>query len=83
MTAETDRIRALLRQWVLEEGMRPGAQGLADGMDLMQEGFIDSLGLMSLISYVEDLRARALTDEEMRMEHFVSIDSIVDALFGP
>jgi acyl carrier protein len=83
METSKDEGRALLRAWVSEHGQRPGAAALTDQADLLQEGFIDSLGLMELISYVEEVRGRALADADMRMEHFKSIDHIVGALIGP
>jgi acyl carrier protein len=79
---DTQHVRRQLRKWVADEGPRRGeANGPDDGADLLQEGWIDSLGLMSLITHVEDLLGRALSDDEMRMQNFVSIDSIVRALF--
>ena len=78
-----DEARALLHAWVRHHGQRPGAAGLTDDSDLLHDGFIDSLGLMELISYVEEVRGRALRDADMRMEHFKSIDNIVGALIGP
>ena len=83
MNHNTDAIRKQLHRWILDQGGRRDASGPAPDADLVQEGWIDSLGLMSLISHVEDLLGRPLNDEEMRMGNFVSIDSIVRALFGP
>jgi len=79
----TEDIRKALQKWVVDEGIRRDAPGgPAPDVDLMQEGWIDSLGLMSLISQVEDMLGRPLRDSEMRMQNFVSIDSVVRNLFA-
>jgi len=83
MTHDTDSARTRLHQWILEQGSRRDPQGPPHDADLQQEGWIDSLGMMTLISFVEDLLGRELTEREMRMQNFVSIDSIVRALFAP
>jgi acyl carrier protein len=82
--AETpDNARIQLRKWVLAEGVKNGGEEPADADDLMQEGFLDSLGLMGLIAYVEELRDKPLSDEEMRMENFTTINRIVKVFFEP
>ena len=83
MNPDIDDIRRQLRAWVREQGNRPDGEAPADAADLLKEGWIDSLGLMMLMSCVEDLLGRALRDDEMRMQNFVSIDSIVRGLFRP
>jgi acyl carrier protein len=82
--AETpDNARTQLRKWVLDEGLKNDGEGPADDVDLMQEGFLDSLGLMGLIAFVEELRGKPLSDEEMRMENFTTINRIVKVFFAP
>jgi acyl carrier protein len=78
-----DKERALktLRQWILDEGTRRDPPGPADGADLVQEGWLDSLGIMSLISHVEDLLGRPLGEREIRMHNFASLSAIAHAFF--
>jgi acyl carrier protein len=79
----TEDIRKTLQKWILDTGTRRDPQGPNADADLIQEGWIDSLGLMSLISQVEDMLGRPLEDDEMRMQNFVSIDNIIRNLFKP
>lgn len=83
MAHDPDSARAQLHQWIVEQGSRRDPQGPTGDADLQQEGWIDSLGLMTLIIHVEELLGRELTEREMRMQNFASIDSIVRALFAP
>ncbi len=71
-----------IRKWVRDEGRRTDGDA-ADDADLMEDGYLDSLGLMSMIGYVEELRGRMMADEEMRMENFTSIKRIVKVFFTP
>ena len=82
-THHPEDIRKALQKWVVDMGTRRDPQGPTAEADLIQEGWIDSLGLMSLISQVEDMLGRPLGDDEMRMQNFVSLDSIVRNLFKP
>lgn len=81
-TTGTD-VKAQLRRWIVDTGTRPDADALTDASDIVGEGFLDSLGLMALISYVEELRERPLEEDELRMENFSCIDRIVEVLFAP
>jgi acyl carrier protein len=71
-----------LGQWIVEQGMRHDLPGPAPDADLMDEGWIDSLGLMGLISHIEDLLARPLEDNEIRMHHFSSLSAVVRQFFA-
>jgi acyl carrier protein len=76
-TAAKDR----LRQWITDVGAKPGV-ALGDTNDIVGEGFLDSLGLMSLISYVEELRGRPIEEDELRMENFTCLARIVEVFFA-
>ena len=70
-----------LGQWVLEQGARHEPPGPAPDDDLQDGGWIDSLGLMGLISHVEDLLGRPLEDHEIRMHHFSTLAAVVRTFF--
>jgi len=75
-------IRQSLCDWIAREGLRRRDGAPAADADLVQDGWLDSLGLMTLISHVEDLLGRPLHDHEMRMHHFVSVDAVARHLFA-
>lgn len=80
-TFDLDTIFKTLQAWVTDSGNRRDGSSPSGQADLINEGWLDSLGLMSLISQVEDLLGRPLEDGEMRMQNFVCIDTIVRKFF--
>lgn len=48
---------------------------------LFKERLIDSMNILILIGYVEQKLERRLTDDEVIMSHFDSVDTIVET-FG-
>ncbi len=60
-------------------GQNPGR--VREDCLLMKEGYIDSLGMMSLISYVETLLNREIPDELMSFENFESVQKIMAVFF--
>lgn len=44
--------------------------------DLLNEGVVDSLGLLTIISYVEELTNTAVADEDVTPENFGTIRSL-------
>jgi acyl carrier protein len=81
-THHADDVFKTLQKWVTDSGHRHDGSSPARDADLIKEGWIDSIGLMTLISEVEDLLGRPLEDSEMRMQNFVSLDSIVRKFFA-
>lgn len=48
--------------------------------DLFNEGFIDSLGVMHLISFIESSFEIEIQESDFELEHFRSINSIANFL---
>ena len=49
---------------------------------LFGQRLLDSMNILALIGYVERRRGRRLTDEELVMEHFRTVRSIVTSLLN-
>jgi acyl carrier protein len=74
-------IEQLLKNWVATNGRR-GRDDDVDGEELLMEaGVLDSLGMMSLISYVETLLGSEIPDELMSFDNFESIQKIHSVFF--
>lgn len=70
-----------LKEWVLTHARGERRSLLAEHL-LMKEGYIDSLGMMSLITHVEQLLGHEIPDELMSFDNFESIQKIADIFFG-
>ena len=70
-----------LRQWVFERGLRGHDEALQPGSHLLEEGWLDSLGLISLIVFLERLRGRPFADGELAAGSLVSIERIRQTFF--
>lgn len=54
-----------------------GKKTLAPDEDLLEQGIIDSLGLMKLIAFMEDKFNIKIMDDEIVPENFQSLNSMV------
>ena len=54
-----------------------GRKSLAPDEDLLEQGIIDSLGLMKLIAFMEDTFGIKIMDDEIVPENFQSLNSMV------
>jgi acyl carrier protein len=71
-----------LRRWVIETAGRTDDGALQPDTDLMQEDYIDSLGLISLILIVEKLRGAPIDEKDMSAKNFVSLCQIQRIFFA-
>lgn len=54
-----------------------GIESVPGERDLLAEGIIDSLGITELITFLEDRYKITVEDDDIDVENFRSIDSIV------
>ena len=71
---ESERIRAFIIDNFLfgEDG------GLTNDSSFLEEGFIDSTGVMQLVSFLEDEFSISVNDEELTPENLDSINRVTD-----
>ena len=55
-------------------GIETGAAGFSRTCDLFEEGFVDSIGLIKLIAFLEDTFGVVIEEEHLFDERFLSID---------
>jgi acyl carrier protein len=59
----------------LATGLAPGS--LSHDEDLLAAELIDSLGIVTLVTFLEGQFGIAIADEDLTPEHFRTVDSIV------
>lgn len=67
-----------VRNYIIENFLFGDAEPLAsDGMSLLDEGIIDSVGVMELVAFLEQDFGLAVADEELIPENLDSVDNLV------
>lgn len=72
-----DEIRAYIKTELLGDG-----SALADGDDLLSTGRVDSVGIMSLVVFIEAMFGVEVPPEDVTVENFLSLDAI-EAYLAP
>jgi acyl carrier protein len=68
--------RASIRAFIFDKFPLAKSRGVGDGENLLQGGFVDSLGILDVVSYLERQFGIVVDDEELIPEHFESIDAL-------
>jgi acyl carrier protein len=71
----------VIRQFIVNKLVKKADQkNIADGDNIIMSGVIDSLGIMHLITFLEDKFKIKVKDDEILPENFESIESISNYL---
>jgi acyl carrier protein len=74
-------IKETLRQFIATELATEGSRGpIADNDLLIEQGIIDSFGIMSLLGFLEEKFAVRIEGDELMPENFASIGAISDLI---
>jgi acyl carrier protein len=76
MTELRDKVRA----FVVENFLFGEDEGLKDETSFLEEGVIDSTGILELVSFLEEEFAIIIEDEELIPENLDSINYVVSYL---
>jgi acyl carrier protein len=69
----------IIREFVVETfAMDNGGQALADDLHLIDQGVIDSLGIVKLIAFMEQRFSISIPADELLPENFESVIAISD-----
>lgn len=74
--ANPDMPAMKLRRWIIESASRTDDGALQPDTNLLEEGYIDSLGLIGLILFVEQLRGAPIVGEQLSAQNFLSLRRI-------
>jgi acyl carrier protein len=66
-----------IRAFVVENFLFGEDKGLTDRTSFLENGIIDSLGILELVEYMDKEFGVAVADEELLPENLDSIDNIV------
>ena len=78
MSETRDKIRA----FIMENFLFGNDQGLNDDTSFLDEGIIDSTGILELVSFLEEEFSISVEDEEILPENLDSIKNVVTYLEG-
>ena len=70
------QIREQVRSFISSNFFLPESEELADGSSLLDQGIIDSTGVLELILFLEETFSLTVEDSEMLPENLDSVDSI-------
>ena len=73
MSETRDKIRA----FIMENFLFGNDQGLNDDTSFLDEGIIDSTGILELVSFLEEEFSISVEDEEILPENLDSIKNVV------
>jgi len=73
-------VKPTLRQFIIDNFLFGDDSGLADDTSFLEEGIIDSTGMLELITFLEETFSIQLDDEELIPENLDSINNLVSFL---
>ena len=69
-----------IREFIVENFLFGEANGLKDDTSFLEEGIIDSTGILELVTFLEDEFSITVEDEELVPENLDSIANVVQYL---
>ena len=69
-----------IREFVIENFLFGEANGLKDDTSFLEEGIIDSTGILELVTFLEDEFSITVEDEELIPENLDSIGNVANFL---
>ena len=70
-------IQLTLKDFIVKEFMHERDQNLlASDTPLIEEGIIDSMGLMKLVNFIENTFGIEINEEDLDIENFRAVDAI-------
>ena len=67
-----------IRDFVIENFLFGEANGLKDDTSFLEEGIIDSTGILELVTFIEDEFSITVEDEELIPENLDSIGNVAN-----
>ena len=69
--------KATIKDFIIENFLFGDDEGLKDDVSFLEEGIIDSTGILELITFLEEDFSIEIDDEEMIPENLDSINNII------
>lgn len=71
-----NEIKDKIRGFIVENFLFGNAEGLEDGTSFLEDGIIDSTGVLELVSFIEETYSFTVEDEELVPENLDSINNV-------
>lgn len=68
--------KSKIRDFIIENFLFGNADGLQDDTSFLEEGIIDSTGVLELVTFLEETYQIQVDDEELIPENLDSIDNV-------
>ncbi|BBO88590.1 acyl carrier protein [Desulfosarcina ovata] len=68
--------KSKIRDFIIENFLFGNADGLKDDTSFLEEGIIDSTGVLELVTFLEETFEIQVDDEELIPENLDSIDNV-------
>lgn len=69
-------IKANIKEYILEEFVPDGDIEVEDNTNLLEEEVVDSLGIFTLVSFIENKFSVSIDAEEVNLDNFETLESI-------
>jgi acyl carrier protein len=69
-------IKASIKDYILEEFVPDGDVDVDDNTNLLEEEVVDSLGIFTLVSFIESKFNVSIDAEEVNLDNFETLQSI-------
>lgn len=73
---ESKPINELIRHFVMEKFPLARKRALKDGDGLLESGIVDSMGVLEIVSFVEEEFGFQISDEELIPDNFRTIEHL-------
>ncbi len=74
---KAEELKAAIRQFIIENFLfGQDASGLRDETSLLEQGIIDSTGVLELVAFLENNHGLSVADEDLVPQNFDSIDNL-------
>lgn len=73
-------VKIKIRDFIIENFLFGNDDGLQDDTSFLEEGIIDSTGVLELVTYLEETFDIQVDDEELIPENLDSINNVADYL---
>ena len=71
-----NEIKSKIREFIIENFLFGSADGLQDGTSFLEEGIIDSTGVLELVTFLEETYEIQVEDEELIPENLDSLNNL-------
>ena len=69
-----------IREFIIENFLFGESNGLEDDTSFLEEGIIDSTGILELVTFLEETYGISVEDDELVPENLDSIDNVAQYL---